>query len=141
VNQLRIARLVPLLLMVLAIWACAYESKQEDLATDCLPVVFQMYGEIDPTWGATVIENQNYELSIKPEDTSYPLNEISVQVYEIGEGDRVLITELNRPNDSTDVLALNFTGPSTGRIFIKLIAWTGADGEDLGSFSIQLCEI
>src|SRR5688572_20282617 len=113
-------KLLAFVLVVLSILACVSESKQGELYADCSITIFRLQGEVDPTWTTTVLEDHAYELSIRPEDTAYSLNEITVEVYEIGEGDRTPITHINVPGDDEEHLSLRFSGPSTQRIFIKL---------------------
>jgi hypothetical protein len=125
--------------MLFSVLACVAESKQGELTANCVPITTNLQGEIDPTWGADVEPGQAYQLEIEAEQ--YPLSQLTATVYSIGEDARTSIAETRgTETDTEEQLALPFTGPDSGRILIKLIARIGADGEDLGEFSIRLCE-
>lgn len=117
--------------------ACVSESQQGELPADCVPITISLQGEIDPTWAGDVVAAQTYQLHI--ESQKYPVNQLAVMIYAIEENGRTLIAE-SRGAETEEQLTISFTGPDSERILIKLIARTGADGEDLGQFSIKLCK-
>lgn len=101
-----------------------------ELSADCEAVEFQLQGEVISEWHATVAPGQDYMLSLRAEDTDHPLHQVEIDVVDTTEGEQIANARE----------ALTFTGPEGGQIVIYVDSKVGEWGNNLGTFTISLCE-
>ncbi len=121
--------------LILVGLACAYEQRLGSLSPDCSPTSFVLRGEIDPSWEANVEPSTDYTVTVAREDSTHPMNQLGIN---IADSERNPIAY--DPAVIGDTASLSFTGPLTGEILIVVWSKIGEDQEDLGTFSITLCE-
>jgi hypothetical protein len=126
------ALLVVTVMVSLATLACRMAS-MGSLSVNDPPSPFDLVGENDYTWDATLTANGRYEIIVTAQNTVHPIDQIKIIVRNDNLED---IAE--KPIIQEDTMRTNFTAPSNGHVSVIIFSLIGVHPEELGTHTIQL---